>query len=81
VVFHAAGHRLIADIPLSATPKVITVSADSKRASLTSPVINQTLVVDLAKRQEIAKIRFGEVAGWNSPGKSLVLEKARLINA
>lgn len=66
-VFDAASRQLLAAIPLSAAPKVITISADSRRAFITSPATNQILVVDIAARKEIATIPTGKAPdgiGW-----------------
>jgi DNA-binding beta-propeller fold protein YncE len=74
VVFEAASRRLVGNIPLSASPKVITVSPDNKRAFITSPATNQTLVVDLITRQETATFLTGKMPdgiAWavTRPGK------------
>jgi YVTN family beta-propeller protein len=66
-LFDAARQRLLASIPLSAAPKVITISADSRRAFITSPATNQVLVIDIAARKEIATIPTGKAPdgiGW-----------------
>jgi DNA-binding beta-propeller fold protein YncE len=61
VIFEAASRRLIENIPLSAPPKVITVSSDGKLAFITSPSANHTLVIDLLSRKEIAAYPTGKL--------------------
>jgi DNA-binding beta-propeller fold protein YncE len=60
VVFEAASRRLVKSIALSAAPKILTVSPDGKRAFLTSPPADRTLVVDLASMQEVATFPTGK---------------------
>ena len=59
-VFDAASRKLVADIPLSVAPKVITISADSRKAFITSPTTNKLLVVDLVTLKETAAVEMGK---------------------
>lgn len=59
-VFEAASRRLVKSVPLSAAPKVITVAPDGKRAFITSPPTNQTIVVDLVTLQESVTFPTGK---------------------
>jgi DNA-binding beta-propeller fold protein YncE len=59
-IFEAASRRLIKNIPLPVSPKVITVSSDSKRAFITSPSANQTLVVDIMTGKEAIAFPTGK---------------------
>lgn len=60
VVFEADSRRMVENIRLSASPKVIGVSSDSRRAFITCPSANQTLVVDLVARKETAAFSTGK---------------------
>lgn len=46
-VFEIAGGRLIREIPLPATSKVLTLSGDGRRAYLTNPEAHSATIVDL----------------------------------
>ena len=46
-VFDLAGGRLIREIPLLASPKVLTLSGDGRRAYLTNPDAHSATIVDL----------------------------------
>lgn len=59
-VFDAKTRQLVADIPLSFSPKVITISADSQKAFLTSPPNNKMMVIDLQTFKEINAVPMGK---------------------
>ncbi|HKQ75997.1 MAG TPA: YncE family protein [Blastocatellia bacterium] len=59
-VFGAAARKLIANISLSATPKVMTVAPDGKRAIITSPESDLAMVIDLVARKEVSTFPTGK---------------------
>ncbi len=60
VVFDAAARKMIANIPLSAAPKVLTISPDGKRAIITSPESDLAMVIDLVARREMSTFPTGK---------------------
>jgi len=66
-VFDVATHRLISETELSATPKVLTVSADNRRALLTNPEDNSVSVVDIVSGKQVTTFKTGtrpDGIGW-----------------
>ena len=59
-IFDAKTHRLISEVDLSATPKVLTVSADNRRALLTNPEDNSVSVVDIIAGKQVATFKTGK---------------------
>jgi len=73
VVFEAASRRLLETILLSSSPKVITVSPDSKRAFITSPSTDQAMVIDLVTWKEVSTFPTGKTPdgiAWAATRKS-----------
>ena len=70
VIFDAKTHRLISEVELSATPKVLTVSADNRRALLTNPADNSVSVVDIVSGKQLTTFKTGKTPdgiGWANP--------------
>jgi len=66
-IFDAKTHRLISEVELSATPKVLTVSADNRRALLTNPDDNSVSVVDIIAGKQVTTFKTGKTPdgiGW-----------------
>ena len=66
-IFDAKTHRLISEVDLSATPKVLTISADNRRALLTNPEDNSVSVVDIIAGKQVATFKTGKTPdgiGW-----------------
>lgn len=66
-VFDVKTHRLISETELSSSPKVLTLSADNRRALLTNPVDNSVSVVDIVAGKQIATFKTGKTPdgiGW-----------------
>jgi DNA-binding beta-propeller fold protein YncE len=59
-VFDAAARKLIANIPLSASPKVMAIAPDGRRAVITSPEADLAIVVDLVARKEVSAFPTGK---------------------
>ena len=59
-VFDASDRHLVRNIQLSAEPKVITVSSDSKQAFISSPPGNKVLVIDLVGWSETRAVPLGK---------------------
>ena len=69
-IFDTKTHRLISEAELSATPKVLTVSADNRHALLTNPVDNSVSVVDIITGKQISTFKTGKTPdgiGWANP--------------
>ena len=68
-VFDAKTHRLITEIELSSTPKVLTLSDDNRRAFLTNPDDNSVSVVDIVAGKQLTTFQTGKKPdgiGWAS---------------
>lgn len=66
-VFDVKTHRLLSETELSATPKVLTVSADNRRALLTNPQDNSVSVVDIVSGKQVTTFKTGKTPdgiGW-----------------
>ena len=66
-VFNAKTHRLISETELGASPKVLTLSRDNRRAFLTNPDDNSVSVVDIAAGKQLAAFQTGKKPdgiGW-----------------
>ena len=66
-IFDAKIHRLISEVELSATPKVLTISADNRRALLTNPEDNSVSVVDIVSGKQVTTFKTGKTPdgiGW-----------------
>lgn len=66
-IFDAKTHRLISEVELSATPKVLTISADNRRALLTNPEDDSVSVVDIVAGKQVATFKTGKKPdgiGW-----------------
>ena len=66
-VFDVKTHRLLSETELSATPKVLTVSADNRRALLTNPDDNSVSVVDIVSGKQVTTFKTGKTPdgiGW-----------------
>lgn len=66
-IFDAKTHRLISEVELSATPKVLTISADNRRALLTNPGDNSVSVVDIIAGKQVTTFKTGKTPdgiGW-----------------
>ena len=66
-IFDAKTHRLISEVELSATPKVLTISADNRRALLTNPEDNSVSVVDIIAGTQVTTFKTGKTPdgiGW-----------------
>ena len=66
-VFDVKTHRLISETELSATPKVLTVSSDNRRALLTNPEDNSVSVVDIVSGKQVTTFKTGKKPdgiGW-----------------
>lgn len=67
MVFDVKTHRLISEIELSSSPKVLTLSADNRRAFLTNPDDNSVSVVDIVAGKQLATFQTGkrpDGIGW-----------------
>ena len=67
VVFDAKTHKLINEIELTSRPKVLTLSADNRRALLTNPNDNSVSVVDIVAGKQIGTFQTGKKPdgiGW-----------------
>lgn len=66
-VFDTKTHRLINETELSASPKVLTLSDDNRRALLTNPNDNSVSVVDIVAGKQLTTIKTGKKPdgiGW-----------------
>jgi YVTN family beta-propeller protein len=66
-IYDTRTHRLISEAVLSATPKVLTVSADNRHALLTNPEDNSVSVVDINSGKQITTFKTGKTPdgiGW-----------------
>ena len=66
-VYDAKSHRLIAETELSASPKVLTLSGDNRRALLSNPVDNSVSVVDIVTGKQVTTFKTGtkpDGIGW-----------------
>ncbi len=66
-VFDVATHRLLSETELSAAPKVLTVSADNRRALLTNPKDDSVSVVDIVSGKQVTTFKTGKTPdgiGW-----------------
>lgn len=66
-IYDARTRRLISEAELSATPKVLTVSADNRHALLTNPEDNSISVVDINAGRQITTFKTGKTPdgiGW-----------------
>jgi len=66
-VFDVKTHRLIGETELSSSPKVLTLSADNRRALLTNPDDNSVSVVDLIAGRQLTTFQTGKKPdgiGW-----------------
>jgi DNA-binding beta-propeller fold protein YncE len=79
VVYDIKTRRLISEIELIASPKVLTLSADNRRAFLTNPGDNSVSVVDIvagkkltgfSNRQEARRHRLGKLSLWTEFGEN-----------
>ncbi len=52
MVYNVRDRRLISEIELGASPKVLTVSADNRQAFLTNPIANSVSVVNINDRKQ-----------------------------
>ncbi|MCI0487828.1 MAG: beta-propeller fold lactonase family protein [Blastocatellia bacterium] len=60
LVYDVETRQLTGEIDIGAQPKVITVSADSRRAFLTNPGNNSVTVVDLVAGKQVATFQTGK---------------------
>lgn len=66
-IYDAKSRRLISEVELSATPKVLTISADNRRALLTNPEDNSVSVVDIITGKQVTTFKTGKTPdgiGW-----------------
>lgn len=66
-VFDARTHRLIVETELGASPKVLTLSPDNRRAFLTNPDDNSVSVVDIVAGKQLTTFQTGkrpDGIGW-----------------
>lgn len=66
-VFDAKTHKLISETDLPATPKVLTISGDNRRALLTNPEDNSVSVVDIVNGKLVTTFQTGKKPdgiGW-----------------
>jgi DNA-binding beta-propeller fold protein YncE len=66
-VFDVKLHHLLNEIELSASPKVLTLTADNRRALLTNPGDNSVSVVDIVSGKQLTTFRTGKKPdgiGW-----------------
>lgn len=66
-IYDARTRRLISETELSATPKVLTLSANNRHALLTNPEDNSVSVVDINKGKQITTFKTGkrpDGIGW-----------------
>lgn len=59
-VFELASGRLIRETPLAASPKVMTLSGDGRRAYLTNPADHSATIVDLDEGRVVATVKTGK---------------------
>lgn len=67
VVYDVKTRRLISETELSASPKVMTLSADNRRAFLTNPDDNSVSVVDIIAGRQLTTFQTGKKPdgiGW-----------------
>lgn len=67
VVYDTKTHRLINETELSASPKVLTLSGDGRRAMLTNPDDNSVSVVDIVAGRQLTSFKTGKKPdgiGW-----------------
>lgn len=67
LVLDVKTHRVINETELGASPKVLTVSADNRRAFLTNPADNSVSVVDILAGKQVATFQTGKKPdgiGW-----------------
>ena len=58
-MFEIASGRLIRDTPLPASPKVLALSGDGRRAYLTNPEDHSATVVDLEQGRVLTTVKTG----------------------
>jgi DNA-binding beta-propeller fold protein YncE len=66
-VFSVKTHRLISETELSVSPKVLTLSADNRRALLTNPDDDSVSVVDIIAGKQVTTFKTGKKPdgiGW-----------------
>ena len=66
-VYDTKTHRLINETELSASPKVLTLSGDNRRAMLTNPDDNSVSVVDIVAGRQLTAFKTGrkpDGIGW-----------------
>ena len=66
-VYDVTTHRLLSETELIATPKVLTVSGDNRRALLTNPDDNSVSIVDIVSGRQVGTFRTGKKPdgiGW-----------------
>ena len=66
-VYDTKTHRLINETDLSASPKVLTLSGDNRRAMLTNPDDNSVSVVDIVAGRQLTAFKTGrkpDGIGW-----------------
>lgn len=66
-IYNTRTRRLISETELSATPKVLTLSANNRHALLTNPEDNTVSVVDINKGKQITTFKTGkrpDGIGW-----------------
>lgn len=66
-VYDTKTHRLINETELSASPKVLTLSGDGRRAMLTNPTDNSVSVVDIVAGRQLTSFKTGKKPdgiGW-----------------
>ncbi len=67
VVYDVKTHRLISETELVARPKIMTLSADNRRAFLTNPNDNSVSVIDIVGRKQLTTFQTGKKPdgiGW-----------------
>jgi DNA-binding beta-propeller fold protein YncE len=67
VVYDVKTRRLVSEIELSASPKVMTLSRDNRRAFLTNPDANSVSVVDIVAGKQLTAFQTGrkpDGIGW-----------------
>ena len=59
-VFEIAGGRLLSDTPLPASPKVMALSGDGRRAYLSNPEDHSATIVDLEQGRVVTTVKTGK---------------------
>lgn len=60
LIFDVKTRQVISEIELGSSPKVLTVSADNRRAFLTNPSDNSVTVIDIVAGKQIATFQTGK---------------------